>query len=713
MQNTPYPVSRDLVLIGGGHTHALVLRSWAMKPLPGVRVTLVNPGPTAAYSGMLPGHVAGHYDRDSLDIDLVRLCRRAGARLVMAPATGLDPAKRRVHVRGRPDLAYDIASLDVGVTSTIPDLPGFAEHAVPAKPLGPFASEWARFRAGHGPARVAVIGGGVAGAELALAMAYALRRDGRDARITLLDRGRALDTLGRAAQARLRDALHGLRVTLREGVTPARVTARGITLDSGEEIAAEFVTGAAGAQPHAWLAETGLADARGFVPVDARLRSRDGAVFAVGDCAHMTAHPRAKAGVFAVRQAPVLFHNLRAALSEAGGQKTYRPQKDYLKLISMGGKRALAERNGRVLSGPLLWRWKDWIDRRFMARFDLPASRPRPVLPWPRAAGLREAMGPKPMCGGCGAKVGPGALHAALAPLPDGTPRDDAALLTTGGARQVVSTDHLRALVEDPVTMARIAAVHALGDIWAMGAAPQAALASIILPRQSAELAERSLREIMQAAGEVMTRAGAEIVGGHSMLGAELSIGFTVTGLCAGEPIGLAGARPGDALVLTKPIGSGVVMAADMDGTARGAHVAAALRVMAQPQGAAAELLKDAHAMTDVTGFGLAGHVRTICDASGVGVDLRLGDIPLLPGALDLSRQGVRSSLFDQNRAGVDHLPATARGDLIFDPQTGGGLLAAIPADTAPARLDALRARGIEAALIGQVTDRAGVLEIS
>lgn len=713
MQDSTYPFTRDLVFIGGGHTHALVLRSWAMKPLPGVRVTLINPGPTAAYSGMLPGHVAGHYDRDELDIDLVRLCRRAGARLIMGPATGIVPASKRIQVEGWPDVAYDIASIDVGITSDMPGLPGFPEHGVPAKPLGPFASKWAGFRAGQGPARVAVIGGGVAGAELAMAMAHALRRDGREARLTLLDRGRALDRLGDRAQDRLRAALHELRVEIRDSVTPLRVTRTEVTLDSGEHIAADFVTGAAGARPHPWLAQSALADAQGFIPVDARLRSRDASVYAVGDCAEMTEHPRPKAGVYAVRQAPVLLYNLRAALSGAGGQKRYVPQRDYLKLISMGGKSALAERSGRVLSGPLLWRWKDWIDRRFMARFDPPAPAPRPVLPWPRAAGLREALGPKPMCGGCGAKVGPGALHAALTTFSDDAPSDDAAILTTGEARQVISTDHLRAMVDDPVTMARIAAIHALGDIWAMAAKPQAALASLVLPRQSSELAERSLREIMQAAGEVMEAAGARIVGGHSTLGPELTIGFTVTGLCDRAPITQAGARPGDVLVLTKPIGSGVIMAAEMAGAARGGHVAAALRVMAQPQGAAARILGTAYAMTDVTGFGLAGHLRAICNASGTGAELSLKDVPLFPGALDLSRQGVRSSLFDQNRAGFAQVSDDPRSDLLFDPQTGGGLLAAIAPKQAESCLANLRDQGFEAAIIGQITDRAGVLDIS
>ena len=189
MMHPHLPLTRDLVLVGGGHSHALLLRMWGMKPLPGVRLTLINPGPTAPYSGMLPGFVAGHYDREALDIDLVRLARFAGARLVPGAAEGIDPIARRISVPGRPEIAYDLASINIGITSAMPALPGFADHAVPAKPLGAFAAAWDRIRSGDGALRIVCIGGGVAGVELLLAMAHALRQQGRLAAATLIESG--------------------------------------------------------------------------------------------------------------------------------------------------------------------------------------------------------------------------------------------------------------------------------------------------------------------------------------------------------------------------------------------------------------------------------------------------------------------------------------------------------------------------------------------
>ncbi|SHF10595.1 selenophosphate synthase [Loktanella atrilutea] len=716
--NDGLPLVKDLVLVGGGHTHALVLRKWGMKALAGVRVTLINPGPTAAYSGMLPGYVAGHYGRDDLDIDLVRLARFAGARLIDGAVTAIDPAARLITVPGRPPVAYDVLSLDVGITSEMPALPGFADHGVPAKPLGNFAGRWTAFREAATAPHVAVIGGGVAGAELAMAMACSLKTRGLAPVLQLIDRGQIVDSLGPNAQRRMREALLANGVTLIEAAEVTEVTADSVILADGRRIRSDFTTGAAGARPHDWQAGIGVALHDGFVAVDRHLQSSNPAIFAVGDCAHMTHAPRPKAGVYAVRQAPVLFDNLRAVLS--GGQlRAYVPQRDYLKLISLGGKAALAERFGTALAGPMLWRWKDRIDRKFMRQFDDLTFMGQPDLPLTRAEGLVEAVGDKPMCGGCGAKVGRGALRAALADLPPAgrddvvmVPGDDAGLLQMGAVRQVVSTDHLRALTADPVVMTRIAVNHALGDIWAMGAAPQAATVNLILPKLSADLQTRTLREIMETADDCLRAAGAAIVGGHTSVGSELTIGFTVTGLCDQAPITLRGARPGDALILTKPLGSGVIMAAEMAGQARGDTVFGALAAMCRSQARASEILCEAHAMTDVTGFGLAGHLSGITDASGTGARLTLAEIPVMSGAVDLAAAGVHSTLLRDNIAGSGPVtgPMGPMTDLLYDPQTAGGLLAAVAEADAAGLIQQLQDAGYaEAAIIGLVTAEPGI----
>jgi selenide,water dikinase len=223
------------------------------------------------------------------------------------------------------------------------------------------------------------------------------------------------------------------------------------------------------------------------------------------------------------------------------------------------------------------------------------------------------------------------------------------------------------------------------------------------------------LAEIMAAAGEVFRAAGADVVGGHTTVGAELTIGFTITGLAA-RPVTKAGARPGDVLILTKALGSGTIMAADMalariPGAILGEAVAACWAAMAVPQErAAAALAPVAHAMTDVTGFGLAGHLLEMLEASGVAAQISLASLPLMQGAEALAAQGVASTLAPANRAAVMgrmSVPGGPRGALLFDPQTAGPLLAAVPEDRAGAVLAALVDAGVPAVRIGVV--QAGV----
>lgn len=715
----PLPLVQDVVLVGGGHTHALVLRMFAMSPLAGVRVTLVNPDPAAPYTGMLPGHIAGHYARDDLMIDLIRLARFAGARILLDRATGIDRQARLVHLAGRPPLAYDLCSLDIGIGSGLPEVPGFTEHATAAKPLGPYADKWHSFVARNLPdPRLVILGAGVGGVELALASAHRLRQGGAKPQITLVDRGTAaLPALGSTARANLLRHLQGAGIRLMQGVTAQSIGANSVTLDDGTTLPSDFTLSVAGARPQDWLGSTGLALHDGFVAVSPTLQSSDPAIFAAGDCAHLSHAPRPKAGVFAVRAAPVLNHNLRAALT---GQplRPFNPQRDYLKLVSLGGKSALADKAGLGAGGAWLWWLKDRIDRKFMAKFaDYPAM-PRPLPDHP-VRGLAEAMGAKPLCGGCGAKVGAAALSDALAGLPAPARADvlsgagdDAAILAHGAQRQVITTDHLRATCHDPRLMARITAIHALGDIWAMGAAPQAALAQITLPRMGAAMQAATLAEIMQEATAVFRAAGADIVGGHTSVGAELTIGFTLTGLVA-HPVTKAGAQAGDALILTKAIGTGTILAADMalariPGLILGQAVQEAYASMARPLGPASAILAPhAHAMTDVTGFGLAGHLLEMLDASDVAATVTLAAIPLLRGAALLAAAGHESSIAPSNRSAVNwrmtvaDSPAAA---LLYDPQTAGPLLAAVPADKAEGLLAALHASGDAAAIIGHVT---------
>ncbi len=732
------PVVKDLVLVGGGHSHVAVLKRFGMRPIPGVRLTLIGRDVHTPYSGMLPGLIAGHYEFDDTHIDLERLCRFARARFFVDEATGLDLDARIVTCRARPPVPYDVLSLDVGSTPRS-QVPGADAHAVGVKPIDGFLARFealrARVRATEAPLRIAVVGAGAGGVEILLAIQHRLRDEDKG-RLEFHLFGEAetvLPSHNARVQRSFTRVLAARGVAVHTGAPVIEVTPDGVrtgdgAFHPGDEVL--WVT-QAGAAP--WVAASGLAtDEGGFALVDDALQSVSHKnVFAAGDVATMANHARPKSGVYAVRQGKPLARNLRRALT-GRRLRPYRPQKKALALISTGDKYAVASRGDWSVEGRLVWRWKDWIDRRFMRKYDrLPEMKiEAPVV----ARGLADrdalaALSEVAMrCGGCGAKVGAtvltGALHR-LAPFqrPDvliglDAP-DDAAMVTVPPGKALVqSVDFFRAMIDDPYLFGRIAANHALGDIYAMGAEPQSALAIATVPFAVEAKVEDTLSQMMAGADAVLAEAGCALVGGHSGEGAELALGFAVNGLVAPErALRKSGLRPGDVLILTKPVGTGVLFAADMRHRAKGRWIVAALESMQRSNRDAAATLAahGATACTDVTGFGLVGHLVEMLRASHAGAALDLAAIPLLDGAVETVAAGIFSSLQAENarlRRAIANAEAVAndpRAALLFDPQTAGGLLAGIPADRAEACLAALRAGGdIAAAILGTVTEATG-----
>jgi selenide, water dikinase len=747
MQTTQTPILKDIVLVGAGHSHVGVLRMFGMDPMPGVRLTLITRQVHTPYSGMLPGMIAGLYDYDQAHIDAAPLTRFAQARLYHGEVVGLDLASKHVICRDRPPVPFDILSINIGSIPSARQIPGVAEHAIPVKPIDGFFERFeaarARILKREGRARVGVVGGGAGGVELTLSLQRRLTRDVAGAgfdpaglAFTLItSSAELLATFPARMRRRFTELMRERRIDVVASSKAIEVRRDAVLVAGQGAIALDEVFWTTRAAPADWLTHTGLAlDDEGFIRVSETLQSVSHAdVFAAGDVASIDGHAPPKSGVYAVRSGPPLAGNLRRMLLGWPLQR-YKPQREALYLISTGERYALGARNGFTFEGAWVWKLKDFIDRRFMAKFnelpEMPVAAAGPPPPIADAAAIKEISAMAMRCGGCGAKVGANILTRALGAV-EPAPRDDvvvgldapddAAVVDTGGKQLSVHTvDYFRAIVDDPYTFGKITANHALGDIYAMGAEPQSALAIATVPYGIEAKVEADLAQMMAGANAILREAGCALVGGHTSEGAELSLGFAINGLVDRDSaLRKGGLRPGDALVLTKPIGTGSLLAAHMRGKAKARWVMAAIEHMTQSNKAAAQILRahGATAATDITGFGLLGHLVEMVRAGNVDATLALTRVPLLDGLAQTIAAGIFSSLQPQNvrlRRAIRNLDEAAAHPLypvLFDPQTAGGLVASVPSERAQSCVAALREAGYASAtIVGSVQARSQVL---
>ena len=740
---TASPAREHLVLAGGGHTHALVLRLWAMqwaqqpRRRPAAWVTLLNRRSTALYSGMVPGLIAGLYAREACEINLRRLADQAGVSFVEAEITGVDLTGRVLLLAGRPPLRFDWLSLDVGAVVGEERLCGAllesattnatshreASAYLPVKPLEPFL-DWCSRRGSNGKGNeppgepVTVVGSGTAAVEVVLA----LKARGLAPTLEVKSTGLALGS--ERANQRLEQVLQAAAIPVHPAPPDPQPTP---------------TIGCTGSRAPDWLGASGL-------PVDKRGRVRtlrslqvegEPQIFAAGDCGVIASNPRPPSGVWAVRAAPALARNLERAL-QGKPPKPWRPQRRALQLLGDGGVQG--EPRAIALWGPWalgpsrwLWRWKHHIDQAFMRRFQSIGR------------GMNEQAENAAMaCRGCAAKVAAQPLEEALQRLAGSAAApaaEDAAVVGRDARGELLlqSVDGFPALVSDPWLNGRLTTLHACSDLWASGARISSAQAVVTLPAVAPALQADLLHQTLAGVRSVLDPLGAQLVGGHTLEARDakvpgpgkpmpgLGLTLTVNGAAPAARHWRKGLlQPGVALILSRPIGSGVLFAAAMAGAAKPGWLDQALVVMQQSQAPLVELLaaNGCVACTDITGFGLLGHLGEMLQSTAtvgegrrggraVEVVLRTDAVPALPGALELLAAGHASSLAPSNARALALLdgPVALVGDsahraslhaLLIDPQTCGPLLAAVPKAHAGAALDALDGAGFDrAAVIG------------
>jgi selenide,water dikinase len=722
MNPTIVPIEKNVVLVGAGNAHLVFVKRLGMKPMPGVAVTLVSEAPVIPYSAMVPGYIGGDYRWDEVTIDLVRLCQAMQVRLVAERVARIDPVTRRVFFANRPPLVYDALSIGIG---SLPACPGGCADQPNSLTIRPMARLMQkldeldeRLKQSPGPLRFVVVGGGVSGCELALAIH---KRLGRHAgfQLTLLQGNDRLvpefsEPVGRLMTQVCQQVGVACRVNAR--VTEVRDFKK-LVLANGETVEHDVVLWATQAAPLPLIAESGLSvDANGFLRVRETLQSiQHPEAFGTGDCVAFDAYPTLpRNGVHAVREGAVLFDNIGAFLHEQP-LRPFRPQRFCLSLMNTADREAILNYGPVTYKGRWVRRLKDNIDRAWIEKFTKFKMMPTEAV-----------ESPTMRCGGCGSKISSDVLSAVLKRLDipadarivlgcrDG---EDAAahrvrpeLYGDNPERllEVQTVDYFKAFIDDPYRFGRIAALHAVSDLYAMNARPFSALALATLPYGRGPVQEAQLYELLAGALESFRPLGVVLTGGHTTEGNELALGFAITGF--GDEARLfrkSNLKVGDQLILTKPLGTGALLAAWMRSATKADWFERMMASMLLPNDRAATIFAEigVTACTDVTGFGLAGHLLEMLDASRVSARLSVKSAPLYEGFSDVVAAGIVSTLHGDNSKvacrvqGVDPAPAW-----LFDPQTAGGLLAAVRPVAVADTLARLRDVGCEqAAVIGEV----------
>jgi selenide,water dikinase len=569
------------------------------------------------------------------------------------------------------------------------------------------------------PFHFAVVGGGASGCELALALHHRLGRYAGFQMTLLQGNNRLLPQHPARAARAFQQALQERGILVRLNARVVECEDGYLRIDGGEKIPCDAVLWATDASPPPVLRQSGLAlNAGGFLRVADTLQSiSNPGVFGTGDCVSFQSYPDLpKNGVHAVREGAVLFDNVASFLHEQP-LRPFRPQRFTLNLLNTADGQAI------LSYGPIAWksRWarklKDRIDRRWIAMFTQPVTMTAP------ADGQAESY--EMRCGGCGSKISSDVLSAVLKRIDVADdPRvllgcragEDAAVYRMrpdlygepDKLVEVQTVDYFKAFIDDPFLFGRIAALNAVSDLYAMNARPFSALAIATLPYARGPVQAAQLYELLCGAVQSLRELGVVLAGGHTTEGSELALGFSVTGYAEADRLfQKSNLHPADCLILTKPLGSGALLAAWMRGQCKAGWFEKLVRSLLIPNKVAAEIFQQigVRACTDVTGFGLAGHLLEMLDASRVTARLNSAALPLFDGFAEVVSQGIVSSLHRDNAKVSCRVHGSSRPpDWLFDPQTSGGLLAAVPQERVEAALHQLHQSGYEnAAVIGEI----------
>jgi len=719
------PITNDLVLIGGGHSHLSVLMKLSKRPINGNRITLITNEIDTPYSGMIPGYIEGIYSWRDSHIDLYRLCLKLNVRFIHAEVERVSAHEKEIYFKDRPKIKFDVLSINTGIQSNNREIKGAAKYCLPVKPISKLANNFlnkiTNFKS------IAFIGGGAGSVELALAIKKRFLNINQDIKITIITGKRGLlSTFPQKTKLTSLKTLEKFKIDIIEYKRVLEVKPKQIILSDKSLLKIDKAILSTNSMTPKWLAKSDILLTKdNYILVNKSFQTNYKYVFASGDVIDFNNQNLKKAGVFAVRSGKPLAINIKQFIL---GKKLveYKFNKNYLALIGTSKRSAIATKYNLTFNSRFFFYLKKYIDQNFIKKFSDFRIRKKFTLDALKTDVLNIFVKHKEkitdendimQCKGCAAKVPLNALKQALPNDIVFTSED--AVRVPGQPELYQTVDMISSIITDPFLLGKIAANHSISDMVSVNSKITSAMMILQLPLSKTEINSRDLEQVLLGANEIFKTIDCPLIGGHTMIGKDKDpiIGFSILGQKQKKIKIVKNRRKiktKDLLILTEKIGSGLIFAGINNYLIDSHFQTDVIKQMIKGNLNFGKISNHLNilSMTDITGFGLANHLLNLIkrDNSKTGLTIYPNKIPLFEGVNECLNKDIKSSLFKSNydiaqKDIIYKRDKSKLDNILYDPQTVGGIAFIIPQEEKYKHFKVLKENNIKFTEIGFVNN--------
>ena len=719
------PITNDLVLIGGGHSHLSVLMKLSKRPINGNRITLITNEIDTPYSGMIPGYIEGIYSWRDSHIDLYRLCLKLNVRFIHAEVERVSAHEKEIYFKDRPKIKFDVLSINTGIQSNNREIKGAAKYCLPVKPISKLANNFlnkiTNFKS------IAFIGGGAGSVELALAIKKRFLNINQDIKITIITGKRGLlSTFPQKTKLTSLKTLEKFKIDIIEYKRVLEVKPKQIILSDKSMLKIDKAILSTNSMTPKWLAKSDILLTKdNYILVNKSFQTNYKYVFASGDVIDFNNQNLKKAGVFAVRSGKPLAINIKQFIL---GKKLveYKFNKNYLALIGTSKRSAIATKYNLTFNSRFFFYLKKYIDQNFIKKFSDFKIRKKFTLEALKTDVLNIFVKHKEkitdendimQCKGCAAKVPLNALKQALPKDIVSTSED--AVSVPGQPELYQTVDMISSIITDPFLLGKIAANHSISDMVSVNSKITSAMMILQLPLSKTEINSRDLEQVLLGANEIFKTIDCPLIGGHTMIGKDKDpiIGFSILGQKQKKIKIMKNRRKiktKDLLILTEKVGSGLIFAGINNYLIDSYFQTDVIKQMIKGNLNFGKISNHLNilSMTDITGFGLANHLLNLIkrDNSKTGLTIYPNKIPLFEGVNECLNKDIKSSLFKSNydiaqKDIIYKRDKSKLDNILYDPQTVGGIAFIIPQEEKYKHFKVLKENNIKFTEIGFVNN--------